>query len=121
MTDRLAAITEKAIRFRDSRDWRQFHDPKNLAEAISIEAAELLEKFLWTNNAESYDTSQLKLQEIKEEVADIMIFLMYLCHGLNVDLPHEVERKLEINERRYPADLVRGKAYKHTYYRKGEG
>ena len=120
MKDRLAAITEKVIQFRDSRDWRQFHDPKNLAEAICIESAELLEKFLWTSTAESCDISDRKLEEVKEEIADIMIFLIYLCYGLNVDLPHEVERKIEINDQKYPINLVKGKSHKHTYYTKGE-
>ena len=120
MTDRLAAMTEKAIRFRDSRDWRQFHDPKNLAEAICIESAELLEKFLWSSTADLSHINDDKLQGIKEEIADIMIFLIYLCYGLNVDLPREVERKLRINEEKYPVDLVKGKSHKHTYYSRGD-
>ena len=120
MTDRLEAITEKALAFRDSRDWGQFHDPKNLAEAICIEAAELLEKFLWTTSAESLQINDEILQDTKEEIADIMIFLIYLCHGLNVDLPLEVERKIRINEQKYPVDLSKGRSHKHTYYSKGE-
>jgi dCTP diphosphatase len=110
----------EGIEFRDSRDWRQFHDPKNLAEAICIESAELLEKFLWTSTSESSCVNGEKLVEIKEEIADIMIFLIYLCYGLNVDLPLEVERKIRINEDKYPLHLARGKAHKHTYYSRGE-
>jgi dCTP diphosphatase len=114
MNDRLSKISQKAIQFRDERDWKQFHDPKNLAEAISIESGELLEKFLWMTTNESVSPEAHKMGEIKEEIADIMIFLMYLCNSLNIDLPEAVEEKIEINRKKYPIEKARGthKKYK---------
>jgi len=114
MEDRLSQMSEKAIQFRDSRDWRQFHDPKNLAEAISIEAGELLENFLWIKNPDkSYDLDSRKLENVKEEIADIMIYLMYLCDGLNIDLPQAVKDKIEINEKKYPIEKAKGNSKKY--------
>lgn len=114
MNDRLSKISQKAIQFRDERDWKQFHDPKNLAEAISIESGELLEKFLWMTTNESVSPEARKIGEIKEEIADIMIFLMYLCNSLNIDLSEAVEEKIEINRKKYPIEKARGthKKYK---------
>ncbi|MBJ7531736.1 MAG: nucleotide pyrophosphohydrolase [Dehalococcoides sp.] len=87
MEDRIEQISQKAITFRDARDWKQFHDPKNLAEAIAIEAGELLEHFLWIKNTdESYQLEPHKLESVKEEVADIMIYLLYICDSLNIDI-----------------------------------
>ena len=114
MEDRLSQISEKVIQFRDSRDWKQFHDPKNLAEAIIIEAGELLEKFLWIKNTDkSYDLSHSKRIEVEEEIADIAIYLMYLCEGLNIDLPRVVENKIEINEKKYPIEKAKGSSKKY--------
>ena len=114
MNDRLSKISQKAIDFRDERDWKQFHDPKNLAEAISIEAGELLEKFLWMTTNESVSPEPDKKSEIKEEIADIMIFLLYLCNSLDIDLVEAVEEKIKINSKKYPVEKARGthKKYK---------
>lgn len=113
MEDRLTRILQKAIQFRDERDWKQFHDPKNLAEAICVESGELLEKFLWMSADKSYIPGSRKLEEIKEEVADIMIFTMYLCDTLNIDLPQAVERKIESNAKKYPVEKARGTSKKY--------
>ena len=113
MEDKLSVISKKVIQFRDARDWEQFHDPKNLAEAISIESAELLEKFLWTTTDKAYDMDNQKLEDIKEEIADIMIFLIYLCNGLNIDLAQAVESKIEINEKKYPVEKAKGSSKKY--------
>jgi NTP pyrophosphatase (non-canonical NTP hydrolase) len=113
MEDRLSKISEKAIQFRDARDWKQFHDPKNLAEAICIESGELLEKFLWVTTEKSINIDSKKLEEVKEEIADIMIFLIYLCNGLNVDLSQAVENKIKINEEKYPIEKAKGSSKKY--------
>ena len=118
MEDRLATIAKKALQFRDARDWKQFHDPKNLAEAICIESAELLEKFLWATTDKSYDIDNQKLEEIKEEIADIMIFLMYLCSGLNIDLIQAVESKIQINEKKYPIEKAKSSSKKYREFSK---
>ena len=75
-------LLDKALAFRDARDWKQFHSPKNLAEGLSIEAAELMENFLWKTTDQSHDLSDKELARVKDEVSDIFTFLMYLCHGL---------------------------------------
>jgi NTP pyrophosphatase (non-canonical NTP hydrolase) len=116
MKDTLSEVSKKVIQFRDARDWKQFHDPKNLAEAISIESGELLENFLWTTTDKSYNVDNQKLEAIKEEIADIMIFLIYLCHGLKIDLVQAVERKIEINQKKYPIEKARGSSKKYKEF-----
>ena len=114
MKDRLTRISEKVIHFRDERDWKQFHDPKNLSEAICIESGELLEKFLWKTTGESRTPDKALLRDIKEEVADVMIFLIYLCDTLNIDLLDAVENKLDANQGKYPEEKARGTSKKYT-------
>jgi NTP pyrophosphatase (non-canonical NTP hydrolase) len=113
MEDKLDIIFQKALRFRNERDWKQFHDPKNLAEALSIESGELLEKFLWMSTEKSFDVDNQKLEEIKEEVADIMIYLTYLCDTLNIDLSQAVEKKLDVNNTKYPIGKSKGTSKKY--------
>jgi len=114
MDDRLHEIIGRIIEFRDERDWEQFHDPKNLAEAISIESAELLEEFLWMTTNESRKVNGSELDGIKEEVSDIVIFIVYLCNSLGIDLLDEVENKLEINRAKYPVEKSKGSSRKYT-------
>lgn len=109
MLDRLRS---KILEFRDLRDWKQFHDPKNLAEAIAIESSELLENFLWKTCDESKKLPKETIQAIGEEIADIAIFLTILAHELDLNIEETVNRKLQLNEDRYPADAVRGSAEK---------
>ena len=82
----LESIQQKIIAFRNERDWAQFHDPKNLAEALSIEAGELLENFLWKTTEQSRNLSPEELKNVKEELADIFIFLTYLSEEYKIDL-----------------------------------
>lgn len=107
-------IQENLLKFRDMRDWKQFHDPKNLAEAISIEAGELLEHFLWKTTEESKRLPQKDLRQISQEMADILIFLIYLGTELNIDLFSAVKRKIETNERKYPSQKSRGTSKKYS-------
>jgi len=106
-------IQKVILDFRDKRSWKQFHDPKNLAEAIAIEAGELMESFLWRTARASKKPSYKQLQNIKEEVADIFIFLIYLCNTLHIDLLREVENKLHINEKKYPVEKAKGTRKKY--------
>jgi dCTP diphosphatase len=103
---------EALLTFRRERDWEQFHTPKNLAIAIAVEAAELLEHFQWTTEAGS--ASPDPAGPLEEEVADVAILLTYLVHDLGIDLGAAVARKLEINEQRYPVAASRGHARKHS-------
>ena len=104
-------IVDQLIKFRDDRDWKQFHDSKNLATAISIEAAELNELFLWKTIKES---EEVDIEKIKEELADILSFAFLLAekHKLN---PFEiVEEKIKINSIKYPISKAKGTAKKYN-------
>ncbi len=110
----LAAIQKKIISFRNERDWAQFHDPKNLAEALSIEAGELLENFLWKTTEQSRNLTEEELKNVKEELADIFIFLTYLSAEYKIDLLKEVEDKIAHNAAKYPVEKAKGSAKKYT-------
>ncbi len=103
--------------FAEERDWDKFHSPKNLSMALIVEAAELVEHFQWLTQAESLELPEEKLQDVKEELADILIYLVRIADKLGVDLIEEAYRKIEKNTRKYPAELVRGRADKYTEYK----
>jgi len=100
-------ILEKLIKFRDDRNWKQFHTPDNLAKSISIEANELLENFQWGNqNAD--------ISNIKEEVADIFGYILLLCNELDIDLLKVTNDKIEINNKKYPIKKAYGNSKKYN-------
>lgn len=94
--------------FRDNRNWKKFHNPKDLAISISIEASELLEIFQWKNSREVKDVSKEKIDEIKDELADIMIYCLFLSEILDIDIGEIVLDKIGRNEDRYPVDRFKG-------------
>jgi NTP pyrophosphatase (non-canonical NTP hydrolase) len=100
--------------FAQERDWEQFHTPKNLAMALSVEAGELLELFQWLTPEESHAvlTTPAGAQQVQEELADVLIYLVRLADVLGVDLEAAVETKLKLNAHKYPVDLSRGNATK---------
>lgn len=110
----LLSTHKKIIEFRNARDWSQFHDPKNLAEALSIEAGELLETFLWKSVDQSRKLSEDELRNVREEMADIFIFLTYLCEEFKIDLLNEVKTKIALNEKKYPVEKAKGSSKKYT-------
>ena len=106
-----------AIRqFRDERDWMQFHNPKDMAAAIAIEAAELQEIFLWKSQAESSDVAKGERERVLEEVADLAIYLFELADNLKIDLASAVRAKLRTNAQKYPAKQARGSSKKYSEY-----
>ena len=109
-----ADILEQLLSFRREREWENFHTPKNLSTALSIEAAELLECFQWAKDSELADLVVREREAIEEEIADIAIFLSYLCHDLKIDLDVAVRSKLEKNRQKYPVHLTRGTATKYN-------
>jgi dCTP diphosphatase len=109
-------IQQRLLNFAKERDWEQFHAPKNLAMALAVEAAELMEHFQWLSEAQSEALSDAKRREVGYELADIFIFTMRLAERLGVDLAQVVEEKIKINEKKYPAEKVRGSAKKYTEY-----
>jgi NTP pyrophosphatase (non-canonical NTP hydrolase) len=112
----LQEITDKIRRFRDERDWAQFHNPKDMAMALSIEAGELMEHFLWKSPEEVVARVVEKRKEIEEEVADVAIYLVELADILGIDLFEAMERKMEKNAAKYPAEQVRGSSLKYNEY-----
>jgi len=101
------------LKFREERDWNQFHDPKNLAEAISIEAGELLEVFLWKTKEEATNLNNKDKESVREEVADIFNFLVYLCIEQDIDIFEVSLKKIEDNRRKYPVTKSLGTAKKY--------
>jgi len=104
-------------RFIAERDWERFHSPKNLAMALSVEASEIVEHFQWLTEEQSRNLPPEKLAEVREEIGDVMIYLIELADKLGVDPVEAAKAKVEINDQKYPADLVKGKATKYTEYR----
>lgn len=109
--DNYQKVLEQLIQFRDERDWQQFHDSKNLAIAISIEAAELNELFLWKTIKES---EEVDLNKIKEELADILSFSFLLAEKHGLDPIKIVEDKIKLNAQKYPVEKSKGTAKKYT-------
>lgn len=101
-------ITNAIIKFRDERDWAQFHNPKDLAVALNIESAELLEHFLW-KDAESADR-----EKVKEELADVFNYALLLAEKYSFDVSEIVLDKLSQNSEKYPVDKAKGSAKKYT-------
>ena len=110
----LSSIIKEIIKFRDDRDWLQFHDPKNLSQAISIEAAELQEIFLWKSTDESKNLPSNEIKKVENEVADIFIFMIYLCNHFGIDLLEAVQNKLKANKLKYPVEKSRGTSKKYN-------
>jgi NTP pyrophosphatase (non-canonical NTP hydrolase) len=114
-TTTIRELLEEALRFRDARNWKQFHDAKNLAMGLAIEAAEVQELFLWKNSREvdALVESPQGRARLGEELADCCVFLLYLTDACGIDLSEAVRAKLVQNEHKYPVD----KAYnRHTKY-----
>ncbi len=109
-------LKQRLRTFADERDWDQFHSPKNLSMALSVEAAELLEHFQWLTEEQSHNLSADKHQQVAYELADIQVYLIRLADKLDIDLLATVDEKLALNAEKYPADKVKGSAAKYTEY-----
>lgn len=107
-------VTERIRAFRDARDWMQFHNPKNLACSIVIEAGELLEHFQWKSEEESQAHVIQRRDEVAAEMADIAIYLLELADNLGIDLPTAMHQKIDHNEQKYPVEKAKGSAAKYT-------
>ena len=103
-------------KFAAERDWDQFHSPKNLAIALSVEASELLEHFQWLTEAQSSALAPGKREEVRDEMADVLLYLVRLADKLEVDLVDAAEKKIAKNAQKYPAAQVRGSMKKYSEY-----
>jgi NTP pyrophosphatase (non-canonical NTP hydrolase) len=103
----IADLQNEALAFRDARDWAQFHNAKDLAAGLSIEASELLECFLW-KDAKSADPTK-----VREELADVLVYALLLAHEARIDIPTAIREKLALNARKYPVDKSKGRSDKY--------
>jgi NTP pyrophosphatase (non-canonical NTP hydrolase) len=114
MNTDLQSLTQSLRDFAKARDWEQFHSPKNLAAALSVEAAELLEHFQWLTEEQSRNLPALAKAEVGAEAADVLLYLLQLCDKLQIDLMAAVRRKLIVNGEKYPVHRAHGSSRKYT-------
>ena len=105
---------KKLREFAKERDWDQFHSPKNLAMALSVEVAEIVEHFQWLTEEQSKNLPNDKLEEVETELADTFIYIVRLADKLEIDLLAAAHSKVEVNERKYPVGKSKGNAKKYT-------
>lgn len=110
----LISLTQRLREFADARDWDQFHSPKNLAMALSVEAAEIVEHFQWLSEEQSNNLPEDARLKVEAELADTLIYLVRLADKLDIDLLNAAQRKIEVNEQKYPVEKARGNARKYT-------
>lgn len=115
ISDEMKKITNMIKRFRDERDWMQFHDPKNMSISIVLEAAELLEHFQWKTKEESEKYIKENKEEIQDEIADVAMYLFELADNLDIDLLAAMRKKMKKNIKKYPIAKAKGR---HTKYNK---
>lgn len=108
-------LTKRIIAFRDAREWKQFHKPKDLAISLALEAAEVLEHFQWKSEKEIEKYVKTSKDEIADELADVLNYLLIMSHDLGIDILRAEEKKISKNEAKYPVEKAKGK---HTKYNK---
>ncbi len=116
-SERLSEMARQLVQFRDERDWKQFHNPKDQALSLVLEAAELLELFQWKNGEELERHLQEHREDLADELADVLGWLLLISADRNINLAGAFQRKLAKNHAKYPADVVKGSAKKYTEYK----
>ena len=112
----LLAIRDAMREFVDERDWDQFHTPKNLASALAVEAAELLEPFQWLRDGTPAELGERGREQVRHEMADVLAYLVRLADKLDVDLGEAFAEKIALNRAKYPVDKARGVARKYNEF-----
>jgi NTP pyrophosphatase (non-canonical NTP hydrolase) len=110
----MEALKAQIKEFIQARDWEQYHAPKNLALALNVEAAEILEIFQWKDNQE--DLTADETERLKQEIGDVLVYLLELAGKYDIDIIQAAKDKMVLNDAKYPADKVRGKAWKYSEY-----
>lgn len=116
MSESFKQLQDAMQRFSEERDWDQFHSPKNLAMALTIEASELQECFQWLTEAQSKELDDMQLSAVRDEIADVQLYLVHLAAKLNVNIEAACWAKMEKNAEKYPVELAKGSARKYTSY-----
>lgn len=114
MNNDLPSLTQSLRDFAKAREWEQFHSPKNLASALTVEASELLEHFQWLTEEQSSNLAAPKKAEVAAEAADVLLYLLQLCDKLQINLLEAARLKLLVNAEKYPVDRARGSSQKYT-------
>lgn len=114
MSNSIESLTREICAFRDARDWRQFHNPKELAVAITAEAGELLQHFVWQSPEQSEQRVRERKAELESEMADVAILLLEMADNCGIDLAEAIRAKLARNEERYPVAKARGSNKKYN-------
>jgi NTP pyrophosphatase (non-canonical NTP hydrolase) len=109
------AILARILAFREARDWKQFHNPKDLSISLALEAAEVMEHFQWKNKEEMEKHVEEHREEIGEELADVLYWVLLMGNDMNIDIFRALESKMDKNEKKYPVEKAKGK---HTKYNK---
>lgn len=107
-------LQKMIINFRDSRDWKQFHAPKDLALSLVLEATEVLEHFQWKDGKELEDYLKQNKKEISYELADVLYWVVTMSHDLNIDITNAFEEKMKINAKKYPISKAKGRKEKYN-------
>lgn len=113
-TTTIESLKNDVKKFIEDREWQQFHNPKNLSMAIASEVAELMDFFLWCDNASSYDELEKNRQDVEDEVADIAFALLCFCNQNNIDLSKALAHKQVEKARKYPVEKSKGRWTKYT-------
>ena len=113
MADSLNQLSQRLKEFAQARDWGQFHSPKNLASALIVEAGELLEHFQWLTEDQSRHLDADKKQAVAYEMADVLLYLIQMSNELGVDLVDAAQRKVALNEQKYPVEQAKGSSKKY--------
>ncbi|MFA6547397.1 MAG: nucleotide pyrophosphohydrolase [Candidatus Magasanikbacteria bacterium] len=107
-------LTQKILKFRDDRDWKKFHNPKDVSLSLVLEAGEVMEHFQWKNDEEIKEYVKTHKEEIGDELADVFNWVMILSHDLHIDIIDAVEKKIKQNENKYPVEKAKGRAVKYN-------
>jgi dCTP diphosphatase len=112
--DKIGSLQQRIIDFRNKRDWKQFHNPKDIALSLVLEATEVLEHFQWKNDKEVREHVIRHKEEIGEELADVLYWVLLMSHDLDIDIADALERKIDKNEQKYPVDKAKGSNLKYN-------
>jgi len=116
-TTTIESLKNDVKKFVEDRDWQQFHNPKNLSMALASEAAEVMDLFLWCDNAASYEELEKRRQEVEDEIADVAILVLAFCVRHNIDLSAAIAHKYIEQARKYPVEKCKGKSLKYDQYK----
>lgn len=117
MNDNQTTITDLkniVAQFVQERDWNQFHDPKNCVMNLSVEVAELMERFIWPSSSDSYKTLETYREHIEQEVSDTLLALLAFANACNIDIAKAFESKMKLNRAKYPVEKAKGRYDKYT-------